>query len=173
MSETISITFDATSAGTATTDNTGAFTTTINIPSSALPGTHTIQATGNISGLTASASFLVQTNWPMFGFGSQHSHANPYEDVLNPTNVSNLVLDWTAITGDRIYSTPAVVNGVVYVGSWDHKLYALNATTGTTLWTATTGDYIQSSPAVVNGIVYVGSYDGKLYAFNAATEGRK
>jgi eukaryotic-like serine/threonine-protein kinase len=29
-----------------------------------------------------------------------------------------------------VFSSPAVVNGVVYVGSDDHNVYALNATTG-------------------------------------------
>ncbi len=31
-------------------------------------------------------------------------------------------------------SSPAVANGVVYVGSWDGKLYALDARTGRNLW---------------------------------------
>ena len=56
-----------------------------------------------------------------------------------------------------MYSSPAVANGVVYVGSFDAKVYALNATTGATLWTATTGGDVISSPAVANGVVYVGS----------------
>ena len=66
-------------------------------------------------------------------------------------------------------SSPAVANGVVYIGSEDHKLYAYNARTGALLWSATTGGTIVSSPAVANGIVYVGSSDGKLYAYAART----
>ena len=66
-------------------------------------------------------------------------------------------------------SSPAVANGVVYVGSFDDKVYALNATTGATLWTATTGSLVPSSPAVANGVVYVGSYDHKVYALDATT----
>jgi PQQ-like domain len=69
-----------------------------------------------------------------------------------------------------IDSSPAVVNGVVYVGSYDKNLYALNATTGTLLWKYTTGSYIElSSPAVANGVVYFGSSDNNLYALNAGT----
>ena len=63
-----------------------------------------------------------------------------------------------------MYSSPAVANGVVYVGSVDGKLYAYHATTGALLWSATTGSYINSSPAVANGMVYVGSADQNLYA---------
>ena len=81
-----------------------------------------------------------------------------------------------SLVGSAI-SSPAVVNGVVYVGSADGKLAAFDAdaSTGcsgtpklcTPLWTATTGGSV-SSPAVVNGVVYVGSDDHKLYAFDAA-----
>jgi outer membrane protein assembly factor BamB len=72
-------------------------------------------------------------------------------------------------------SSPAVANGIVYVGSDDHNLYAFDATgntncsgtpkTFTPLWTGGTGGNIFSSPAVSNGMVYVGSTDGKLHAF--------
>ena len=55
-----------------------------------------------------------------------------------------------------VYSSPAVANGVVYVGS-DDNVYALNARTGALLWSYTTGEYVVSSPAVANGVVYVGS----------------
>src|SRR5205807_4585203 len=73
---------------------------------------------------------------------------------------------------------PAVANGVVYVGSEAHKLYAFSAAgttncsgtpkTCTPLWTAATGNAIYSAPAVAGGVVYVGSLDNKLYAFSAA-----
>jgi len=62
-----------------------------------------------------------------------------------------------------------VANGVVYVGSYDHNIYALDALTGAKLWSYATGNSIYSSPAVANGVVYVGSLDGNLYALNAVT----
>src|ERR1017187_6945304 len=52
-------------------------------------------------------------------------------------------------------SSPAVVNGVVYVGSYDNNVYALNAGTGAMLWQFTTGGSVDSSPAVSNGLVSV------------------
>jgi uncharacterized membrane protein YoaK (UPF0700 family) len=70
-----------------------------------------------------------------------------------------------------IFSSPAVADGVVYVGAGGHKLhaYAVGCASGggtcTPLWSATTGAGIDSSPAVSNGVVYVGSTDGKLYAY--------
>jgi outer membrane protein assembly factor BamB len=67
-----------------------------------------------------------------------------------------------------VASSPAVANGVVYVGSDDNNLYALNATTGAKLWSYTTGGYVDSSPSVVKGVVYVGSDDGNVYAIGSA-----
>jgi outer membrane protein assembly factor BamB len=62
-------------------------------------------------------------------------------------------------------SSPAVANGVVYVGSEDGNMYALNAATGAKEWSYTTGNSVISSPAVANGVVYVGSNDQRVYAF--------
>jgi uncharacterized repeat protein (TIGR01451 family) len=62
-----------------------------------------------------------------------------------------------------------VLNGVVYVGSNDKNVYALNASTGAKLWSFTTGGVVNSSPAVANGAVYVGSDDNNMYALNAST----
>jgi outer membrane protein assembly factor BamB len=64
----------------------------------------------------------------------------------------------------RVASSAAVVNGVVYIGA-NSNVYALNAKTGAQLWSYTTGSSVTSSPAVANGMVYVGSDDGKVYAF--------
>jgi outer membrane protein assembly factor BamB len=76
---------------------------------------------------------------------------------------------WTALTGDRIGSSPTLANGVIYVGSDDGKLYAFDAATGAQRWSVPTGGAIRSSPAVANGVVYVGSDDHSLYAIKADT----
>jgi outer membrane protein assembly factor BamB len=82
-----------------------------------------------------------------------------------------------ASSGDKLWnygingfveSSPAVVNGVVYVGSSDNHVYALNATNGAQLWNFTCYR-VESSPAVVDGIVYVGSLDHNVYALNASS----
>jgi outer membrane protein assembly factor BamB len=65
-------------------------------------------------------------------------------------------------------NSPAVVNGVVYAGSSDGNVYALNAATGSLLWKYTTGGAIFNSPAVAGGTVYV-SDNVELYALNAKT----
>jgi eukaryotic-like serine/threonine-protein kinase len=76
---------------------------------------------------------------------------------------------WTFHTGGEVISSPAIVNGVVFVGSNDGKLYALDADTGATKWSFPTGARITSSPAVDNGLVYCISYDGNFYAVDAVS----
>ncbi len=76
---------------------------------------------------------------------------------------------WSFTTGGWVVTAPAVVNGVVYAGSDDRNLYALEAATGELLWSHTTGDVIRSTPSVVDGRVFFGSNDNHLYALDAAT----
>ena len=96
---------------------------------------------------------------------------NRCEKVLTVNNVGGLGLKWSSRFFISVYSSPAVANGVVYVGSGDHKVYALKAKTGHKLWSYASGSYVESSPAVANGVVYVGSEfpDGNVNALNAST----
>jgi outer membrane protein assembly factor BamB len=57
----------------------------------------------------------------------------------------------------------------VFVGSYDGRVYALNASAGAFVWSYTTGDWVVSSPAVANGMIYVGSYDHQVYAFGSSS----
>jgi hypothetical protein len=68
-----------------------------------------------------------------------------------------------------MFSSPAVVGGIVYVGSVGNMVYALNATTGAQVWSYPTGREVFSSPAVADGVVYVGSEDHNVYALDATT----
>jgi len=76
---------------------------------------------------------------------------------------------WKFHTGGRVISSPAVVNGVAYVGSTDGNLYAIDAGSGALKWKFETKSWEVSSPAVVAGVVYFLSYDGHLYVLDAAT----
>ena len=80
---------------------------------------------------------------------------------------------WRFATGDGVYSSPAVANGIVYVGSEDKNLYAVDAVTGKEKWRFTTGDHVFTSPTVAEGIVYVGSEDKNLYAIDACNGKRE
>jgi eukaryotic-like serine/threonine-protein kinase len=70
---------------------------------------------------------------------------------------------------DIFLSSPVVVQGVVYFGSGDGNLYALDAATGDLKWKFKAGDVIHASPAYADGVLYVGSWDSYFYAVEAAT----
>ena len=66
-------------------------------------------------------------------------------------------------------SSALYVDGIVYFGSWDHKMYAIDAKTHRVKWTFSAGDKIKDGPAYSNGTIYFGSYDHHAYAVDAAT----
>lgn len=70
---------------------------------------------------------------------------------------------------DVFLSSPAIWNGTVYVGSGDHNVYAIDASTGALRWKFATGNVVHASPAVADGTVYIGSWDRYLYALDAHT----
>ena len=67
----------------------------------------------------------------------------------------------------RVSSSPAVADGVVYVGSSDGYLHAVDAASGNLLWRYETEEGLTSSPVVGDGIIYFGSWDGYVYAVDA------
>jgi len=71
---------------------------------------------------------------------------------------------WHFQTAGRIRSSAALVNGVVYFGSDDDYLYALQAADGALVWKLKTAGAVSSSPAVANGLVYFMSRDGVFRA---------
>ena len=78
-------------------------------------------------------------------------------------------IKWKFHTGGRVIASPAVVNGVVYVGSTDGNFYAIDAASGAEKWKFTSKAWEVSSPAVASGVVYFLSYDGNFYALDAAS----
>ena len=91
-----------------------------------------------------------------------------------PFNSITGALVWKSRTGGISSSSPAVANGVVYVGSdggdgFDGaSLFALNASTGALLWDYGIASGVRSTPAVANGMVYV-TNNAVLDTFDATT----
>ncbi|MEA2558126.1 MAG: eukaryotic-like serine/threonine-protein kinase [Actinomycetota bacterium] len=113
------------------------------------------------------AASAIASDWPQFHNGLSRTGANWTETSIGPRNVGTLTNRWRVSTGttkEGINSSPVIANGVVYVGSDDHKLRAIS-TTGKVLWAHSTKDKVRSSPAVAGGVVYVGSNDGHVYAW--------
>lgn len=178
----IDIYFDSTVLASTTSDASGSFgsgvislggpaLTNLQVPAATLPGEHTITAQERVGQKSAQRSFLVTTDWPKFGYDLPHSGTNSYENILSPANVGGLSPRWSYPAGEIAFSSPAVSNGKLYVGSGNNALYALNADTGVLLWKYAVGNYIDTSPTVANGIVYFGVYysDNNIYALDANT----
>jgi len=70
---------------------------------------------------------------------------------------------------DVFLSSPAVADGMLFVGSGDQHVYALDVATGSLRWKVKTGDVVHASPAVAGGKVYIGSFDRTMYALDAHT----
>ncbi|MBA7595073.1 Outer membrane protein assembly factor BamB [subsurface metagenome] len=69
-----------------------------------------------------------------------------------------------------IVGSPVVAEGILYIGSADGNLYAIDIVTSELAWDSpfATGDDIWATPLVHDGVVYIGSFDHKLYAIDAA-----
>ncbi len=82
---------------------------------------------------------------------------------------------WSYRTRGAIYSSPYVDpnEGVVYFGSSDHFIYALDANSGVSSWRVRTTGPIIGSPVESKGLLYFGSTDGNIYALNAQTSREK
>ena len=65
----------------------------------------------------------------------------------------------------KLWVTPAVVDGVVYVSTFDGRIYSLDAATGAVLPWVFNGEFgFVSSPFAAEGMLYVGSFDSRLNA---------
>ena len=70
---------------------------------------------------------------------------------------------WTFQCEDEIRSTPIHYDGSIYIGSYDHNLYCLNAVTGEFQWKYATDSGIVTRPAVYENNIYFGSEDQRLH----------
>jgi outer membrane protein assembly factor BamB len=115
----------------------------------------------------------------------------PYgeNDSIYCLNATNGLLVWNYIVGpsevsqtadyNLVESSPAVVDGLAYMGSYDDNVYCLDAISGTLVWKYKTEGIVYKAPAVTNGLVYVASesqiapgYEpgsSSVYCLNATT----
>ena len=102
-------------------------------------------------------------DWPMF----HHDLALSGYSTSSAPNTNDIL--WTYDTGSDVRSSPAIVNGILYIGDTDGTLYANDAYTGENIWTFQADGPIYSSPAVEDEIVYFLSASGTFYALDAGT----
>jgi len=99
--------------------------------------------------------------WSEFGENNNNTGQSTYNGPINGFTI------WTFTTEGRIqYAGPAIgADGIIYIGSYDGNLYALNPD-GTLKWKFATGRLYSTPTIGADGTIYVGSYDGNLYALN-------
>jgi len=74
---------------------------------------------------------------------------------------------WLISTGVGIYSSPAVIDGKLYVGNDFGKLTCYTLSKGNTKWSFQSQKRIVGTPAVADGVVVFGSADKNIYGLNA------
>ena len=85
------------------------------------------------------APALAVTNggdWPAYLHDPYRTGANLNESTLSPANAASLSSRRAGRfgTGDVIAASPTVSDGVIFVGSWDGNIYAINTSNGTQKW---------------------------------------
>jgi outer membrane protein assembly factor BamB len=108
---------------------------------------------------------------PVFCLDASTFRGNPqHTGVYDSVGAANAgQVKWKFHTSGQVNSSPAVSGGIVFIGSTDGNLYAIDHESGTLKWKFETKNRITSSPAVSDGLVYFGAYDGYFYAVDAAT----
>lgn len=113
-----------------------------------------------VSNISANA---IHGDWPMFQRDPSHSAY-----VTNPIPITNGHVKWRFETDAPIRSSPAVVQGTVYLGTGDRRVIALEAETGKLIWEREMTGPIDSSPAVAGDLVFISLRDGRLLALGSA-----
>ncbi len=134
-----------------------------------------LQLTAGIIGfsaVTSAASEPVQgvtredtDSWPMFGY--DHTNVGTVADDTGPGKLQEL---WSYETQFEVDSSPVVADDMVYIGSNDRHLYAIDSSTGELEWEFETEKEVGwSTPAVSGDTVFFHAMSEGLYAFNAET----
>jgi outer membrane protein assembly factor BamB len=103
------------------------------------------------------------------------SYMHRVECLQDQPGANGFVVAWDADTGRErwrfrsapIESSPLLHGKRLFVGSWDHNVYALNAKTGRKIWSFQTDDQVNTSAAYWKGRIFIGSDGGTLYALSA------
>lgn len=97
------------------------------------------------------------------------SNANPQQQANSGASTAKARQLWVYKTGGALNKGVALANDVVYVGSDDHYLHAVDAKSGQGKWAFKAGNAIDTTPLASNGTVYFAANDNIFYAVNAST----
>lgn len=103
-------------------------------------------------------------DWHTFMHDLGFSGMSPDRSLAPP-----LELLWKFKTGGPLYASPVIANGILYIGSTDGKLYALDAKQWGIKWVFDAGDAIRYSATVLGDRVYFNARNNKVYALDTKT----
>ena len=128
--------------------------------------------------------WIFKTNGPIYSspaaysgyciFGSTDYNVYCLDTSIDVYGLGGAIKDtpsvvWKYHTNSQVFSSPLAYNQVVYIGSNDQNLYAINIIDGSKKWSLGTNGLIKSSPAIYGSNVFIGSYDKNIYAVDTAT----
>ena len=99
----------------------------------------------------------------------RYQQTSSYAYPTAPSESGDIGDIWRFECEDEVRSSPTLKDGILYVGVYDHNLYALEADTGKFVWKYATDGGIASSPCIQGEQVFIGSEDRILYAINIRT----
>ena len=120
-------------------------------------------------------------DWPTYLYDQSRTGANLSETTITSGTANQLQVAWKFTTKSVVGASPTIVDGVMYIGSWDGFEYAIDVSTHQQLWASFLGISqqkkrcyggngigIDSTASVQDNVVYVGGGDGYMYALNVA-----
>lgn len=119
-------------------------------------------------------------DWPTYLGDVARTGTNRYESIITPATAASLTYAWKFTTNGYVAASPTIVNGVMYIGSWDGYEYAIDISTHQQIWKQYPGvthqtKYcyansvgVDSTATVQNDVVYVGGGDGYMYALRTS-----
>ncbi len=125
--------------------------------------------------LNTTAALSQPVSWNGWGYDTSNTRHNPSSTEIDKSNVDRLQLEWAfAFPGaTRARSQPVVTPEVIFIGSQEGTIYALDAVNGCPIWTFT-------ADAEVRGAIFVatdgqgvpetllfGDFGGAAYAVDA------
>ena len=105
------------------------------------------------------------------------SYMHPVECLQDQAGANGFVVAWDADTGRErwrfksapIESSPLLKGDRLFVGTWDHNVYAINARNGRKIWSFQADDQVNTSAAYWRRRIFIASDGGTLYSLSART----
>ena len=167
----------------------------VSVATTVAPGLYNLDLTNPDGGKFVCTGCLAVTgpsaDWPAYLGGPQHSSYNGSATSITTSNVGSLEPAWrwlppTGAGKNKLFSSPVVVGGVIYIGSENGYFYAVSQGTRAVLWsqflgvikgtTCGTGQSgviatptVTTDPGTGKLAVYENAPDGHLWAMDAAT----